>query len=174
MQLKRSSLSSCPLRQNDFNFLRFDGRSEAAMKLSTKGRYGLRALLDLAVNSEGSHVSLYNIADRQKISVNYLEQVFSTLRKSGIVRSIKGAQGGYMLDVNPANIKVGDILRNLEGSLSVVDDGPEENIGSMERCICTKVWNRLNESINNVIDSITLQDLITEYRHSANYMMYYI
>jgi Rrf2 family protein len=144
------------------------------MRLSTKGRYGLRALLDLAVNSEGSHVSLYNIADRQKISVNYLEQVFSTLRKSGIVRSIKGAQGGYMLDVNPASIKVGDILRNLEGSLSVVDDEPEENIGSMERCIRAKVWNRLNESINNVIDSITLQDLITEYRHSANYMMYYI
>lgn len=144
------------------------------MKLSTKGRYGLRALLDLAVNAQGSHVSLYSIAARQKISVNYLEQVFSTLRKSGIVRSVKGAQGGYLLDADPSSIKVGDILRKLEGDLSVVDDEPEESIGSMERCIRTKVWNRLNESINQVIDTVTLQDLITEYMQSSNDVMYYI
>jgi Rrf2 family protein len=89
------------------------------MKLSTKGRYGLRAMVDLAVHSSGEHVALYSIAERQNISENYLEQVFSILRKAGLVKSVKGAQGGYTLADKPSNISIGAILRVLEGDLSV-------------------------------------------------------
>ena len=97
------------------------------MRLSTKGRYGLRAMVDLAVYSKSEHVALNSIAERQGISMNYLEQVFSTLRKSGLVKSIKGAQGGYILSEEPSNIKVGRILRVLEGPLSVIDDNTERS-----------------------------------------------
>lgn len=84
------------------------------MKISTKGRYGLRAMLDLALNSLGDHVALSNIAERQDISVSYLEQMFSVLRKAGLLKSVKGAQGGYVLADRPSQIKVGTILRALE------------------------------------------------------------
>lgn len=143
------------------------------MKISTKGRYGLRAMLDLAVNSNGGHVSLYNIAERQNISVNYLEQVFSALRKSGLVISIKGAQGGYKLAANPMNIKVGDILKSLEGCLSVVS-ADSENETDMQQCITKCVWNKINKSIDDVVNSITLQDLIDEYKGMNEYPMFYI
>lgn len=143
------------------------------MKISTKGRYGLRAMLDLAVNSNGGHVSLYNIAERQNISVNYLEQVFSALRKSGLVISIKGAQGGYKLAANPMNIKVGDILKSLEGCLSVVS-ADSENETDMQQCIIKCVWNKINKSIDDVVNSITLQDLIDEYKGMNEYPMFYI
>lgn len=143
------------------------------MKISTKGRYGLRAMLDLAVNSNGGHVSLFNIAERQNISVNYLEQVFSSLRKSGLVLSIKGAQGGYRLAEKPMNIKVGDILKSLEGSLSVVSTDAE-NGTDMQQCITKCVWSRINESIDSVVNSITLQDLVDEYKGMNEYPMFYI
>lgn len=137
------------------------------MKLSTKGRYGLRALIDLAVNSSGEHVALCNIAERQRISENYLEQVFSVLRKSGLVKSIKGAQGGYVLAENASNISVGRILRTLEGELSVVD---EENEGSspisgvIQKCIKENVWDKIDECMNSIVDSITLEDLVNEHK----------
>ncbi|MDR3552637.1 MAG: Rrf2 family transcriptional regulator [Clostridia bacterium] len=147
------------------------------MKISTKGRYGLRAMLDLALYSSGSHVSLFNIADRQRISVNYLEQVFSLLRKAGLVRSVKGAQGGYTLADKPSAIRVGTILRILEGDLSVIDEDSEnaeiEN-NALQSCIKQCVWDRINESIDAVIDSITLQDLIDEYKGSESHPMFYI
>lgn len=148
------------------------------MKISTKGRYGLRAMVDLAVNSQGSHVSLNSIAERQEVSENYLEQVFSTLRKAGLVRSIKGAQGGYILAADPSEITVGRVLRALEGSLSVVDetegqDGTEQGI---QACIRKHVWDRINKCINETVDSITLEDLADEYRKLTGQtpVMYYI
>ncbi|MDP4181435.1 MAG: RrF2 family transcriptional regulator [Bacillota bacterium] len=151
------------------------------MKLSTKGRYGLRAMVDLAINSSSDHVSLYSIAERQGISENYLEQVFSILRKAGLVRSIKGAQGGYVLPDNPQNITVGSILRALEGDLSVVDEALEENTSyqyqkSIQNCIKINVWDRINESINTIVDNITLEDLVNEYKKlSGNLIdMFYI
>ena len=148
------------------------------MKLSTKGRYGLRAMLDLAINSSGDHVSLYSIAERQSISENYLEQVFSTLRKSGLINSVKGAQGGYILAVPASKISVGVILRVLEGDLSVADEDVEgvspEN--ALKNCIKLSVWDKLNESINQVVDSITLEDLVNEYArmNPKEYVMYFI
>jgi Rrf2 family cysteine metabolism transcriptional repressor len=146
------------------------------MKLSTKGRYGLRAMLELAVRSNGGHVSLNVIAESQDISENYLEHVFSLLRKAGLVRSVKGAQGGYILARKPSDIKVGDILRALEGRLCVIeaDNGPEENV--IKRCIRENVWDKMNKKINDIVDSLTLEDLLNEYMriNSQEPLMYYI
>ena len=148
------------------------------MKLSTKGRYGLRAMVDLAVNSQSEHISLNSIAERQNVSENYLEQVFSTLRKAGIVKSVKGAQGGYILSDKPSNITVGTILRALEGNLSIIDDDDEakNKEQSIEYCIKTNVWEKLNETINSVVDSITLEDLANDYKKLNGNMslMFYI
>jgi Rrf2 family transcriptional regulator, cysteine metabolism repressor len=148
------------------------------MKFSTKGRYGLRAMVDMAANSNGEHAALYSIAQRQEISANYLEQVFSILRKSGLVKSVKGAQGGYILSDSPANIRVGDILRALEGELTIVD----ENIGNsvinksvIEKCLRVNVWDKMTECISDIVDSVTLEDLTQEYRRMngmENYMYY--
>jgi Rrf2 family protein len=146
------------------------------MKISTKGRYGLRAMLDLAINSNGSHVSLFNIAERQNISVNYLEQVFSLLRKAGLVNSVKGAQGGYMLADSTAKIKVGDILKSLEGDLVVVDEDTDrgEQSNEMQQCITKCVWDKINASIDNVVNSISLEDLVEECKGMNSYPMFYI
>ena len=149
------------------------------MKLSTKGRYGLRSMVDLAVHSGGEHVSLCSIAERQNISENYLEQVFSILRKAGLVKSVKGAQGGYILADHPSNIKVGTSLRALEGDLSVVDEDLEDDISgqnTIQKCIKVNVWDKMNESIAKVVDSLTLEDLVDEYNkmNEKNALMFYI
>ena len=143
------------------------------MKVSTKGRYGLRAIIDLSLNSNGDYVSLISIAERQNISKNYLEQVFSALRKTGIVKSVKGSQGGYLLNGKTSDIKVGDVLKALEGDLSVVKD--EENINNkIERCIKKNLWDKIDEQVFKVIDNITLEDLINEYNKGNDSLMYYI
>lgn len=148
------------------------------MKISTKGRYGLRAMLDLALNSAGDLVTLASVAERQGISANYLEQVFAILRKAGLVKSIKGAQGGYVLADRPSNITVGAILRALEGDLSVTDDNAviQDYSQSVEYCLQKNVWEKINESINQVVDSITLEDLMYEHKRLTDNqsMMYYI
>lgn len=149
------------------------------MKLSTKGRYGLRAMVDMAVNVNGEQVALNSIAERQKISTNYLEQVFSVLKKSGLVKSVKGAQGGYVLAEAPVNIKVGRILRALEGPLSVIDENTgfaDGNETIIQYCIRTSVWEKMNESLNELVDSMTLEDLADNYRKISGIgeTMYYI
>lgn len=146
------------------------------MKISTKGRYGLRAMVDLAVFSGGEHVSLSSIAERQMISVNYLEQVFSVLRKAGLVRSIKGAQGGYTLTDEPSNIYVGSILRVLEGELSVIEFDNSECRNMIQACLKDMVWDRMNECLNEMVDSITLEELANDYRRLNGFdaIMYYI
>lgn len=147
------------------------------MKISTKGRYGLRAMVDLAVNSVTDHVALKSIAERQSISEGYLEHVFSMLKKAGLVKSIKGAQGGYILADKPSNISVGNILRVLEGDLSVVDEksNPSGN-NSLEDCIRFNVWEIIDKSVNSVVDGITLEELAQEYKKMENSeaIMYYI
>lgn len=149
------------------------------MKFSTKGRYGLRAMLDIAIHSKGDHVALNSIADRQEISMNYLEQVFATLRKAGLVKSVKGAQGGYTLADDPSNIKVGTILRVLEGPLTVIDESGEQTAGSesnLQLYLKTQVWDRMNACMNEVADAYTLEDLANEYRklNGIDTIMYYI
>lgn len=148
------------------------------MKISTKGRYGLRAMLDLAIYSSNTHVSLNSIATRQDISLNYLEQVFSILRKSALIKSVKGAQGGYLLADSPANITIGRILRALEGDLSVIEDKDQKNISINTELILTEnVWQKINQSINSVVDSITLEDIVSYYKDrfgKEDPIMYYI
>lgn len=134
------------------------------MKVSTKGRYGLRALVDLACNSDDNHVSLVQIAERQNLSLNYLEQVFSTLRKAGIIHSLKGAQGGYCLAKPPVEISVGEVLRALEGEFLIVDSerGPGED--PVKRALHMLVWNRINTEVQDYMYSRSLQDLVEEYQ----------
>lgn len=148
------------------------------MKLSTKGRYGLRAMVDLAAHSKVEHVPLNSIAERQQVSENYLEQVFSTLRKAGLVKSVKGAQGGYILTEKPENISVGTILRALEGDLAIVEESGEEKdpAQSIEHCIQVHVWDKVNACINELVDSITLEDLVDSYKklQGDQVLMFYI
>jgi Rrf2 family transcriptional regulator, cysteine metabolism repressor len=143
------------------------------MKISTKGRYGIRAMLDLAISSPAGQVTVKSIAERQNISEGYLEQVFSSLRKGGLVKSIKGAQGGYVLGRSASSITVGDVLRQLEGDLSVVDENSSKDSESdVEYCISNNVWKRLNQSINNIVDQITLESLTLEYGKMSEHDSY--
>ena len=131
------------------------------MKISTKGRYALRLMLDLAMNGENNVVRIKDIAERQQISDKYLEQIISVLNKAGYVRSTRGPQGGYSLRKAPEEYTVGDILRLTEGSLAPVACVEEE--GSCERevdCVTGEVWKRLNQAISDVVDHITLADLV--------------
>lgn len=136
------------------------------MKISTKGRYGLRAVLDLAMNSETEAVALSSIAERQHISVSYLEQLVSKLRKAGIVNSIRGAQGGYVLAKPADEISVGDILRALEGDLHPVDCaevyGGENVCQGADVCVSKFVWKRISDSISQAVDTLMLSDLAEE------------
>ena len=132
------------------------------MKISTKGRYALRLMIDLAMNSVGEPVSLKDVAKRQGISEKYLEQIISVLNRAGYVKSIRGAQGGYLLRRAPEEYTVGMILRLTEGSLApvtCVEDGdfPCER---QEHCVTVILWKKINDAINSVVDSITLQDLV--------------
>ncbi len=135
------------------------------MKLSTKGRYGLRAIIDLAANSETEAVSISSIATRQALSEGYLEQLVSKLKKAGLVKSIRGAQGGYILAKPACEISVGDILRALEGELNPVQcSGLETESGCSESdcCVTKNVWQRISDSINEVVDDIMLDTLVSE------------
>lgn len=136
------------------------------MKLSTKGRYGLRAMVDLAIHSNGDLVTLKNIAERQDISDAYLEQVFSTLRKAGLVKSHKGSQGGYLLGDTMSKITVGQILRVLEGDLFPYDEGDYDN--RIERLLIKDVWKVIDESISGIVDQITVEDLVLKYQSSLS------
>ena len=135
------------------------------MKLSTKGRYGLRALINLALYSENETVSIQSIARRQNISDSYLEQLMRKLRSAGLIVSVRGAQGGYKL-ARPANeISVGDVLRALEGSLEAVTCGGEDNsCQGADLCVTKFVWERINSSIRDTVDSIKLSQLVEESR----------
>lgn len=151
------------------------------MKISTKARYGLRALIDLAVSSTGEQVPLVNIANRQELSVNYLEQVFSLLKKANIVRSVKGAQGGYILAKPAGKITVAEVICAIEGEIAVVEEeetNPSQSLLciNMQKCLKTHVWDKINEAIYNVINEVTLEDLMKDYEKAGELdsFMYYI
>jgi len=150
------------------------------MKLSKKSRYGLRALIDLAVNSHSGHVALNCIAERNHISPQYLEQVFAGLRKAGIVKSIKGPQGGYLLAHDPAEITAASILKALEGSYLVDDEEMEDPDGQSENGPSVSIQKLLidpvNDCINELLTGLTLKDLEEHYvqLNELNTDMYYI
>lgn len=137
------------------------------MKLSTRARYGLRALIDLGLYSKNEAVSLQSIAGRQNISVSYLEQLMALLKKAGLVKSLRGACGGYRLGKPADEISVGDVLRVLEGSLDAavcpgIDD--EGSCQGADICVAKIVWKRINDSITNAVDTLMLSQLIDESR----------
>ena len=130
------------------------------MKISTKGRYALRLMLDLALNNTGEYIKIKNISERQEISEKYLEQIVNVLNKAGCLKSVRGAQGGYKLAKSPKEYTVGMILRLTEGSLSPVaclEDDSECN--RLNDCVTIEVWKQLDLAIKNVVDNITLGDL---------------
>lgn len=139
------------------------------MKLTTKGRYGLKAMFDLALNAKGEPIKLNAIGERQDISVSYLEQLISPLRKAGLVKSIRGAQGGYIL-AKPANeISVGEILEILEGPLApadcvTVEDGDENCCTNSDFCVSKLIYEKIRDSITEVVDGISLQDMIDDHK----------
>ena len=131
------------------------------MKLSTKGRYGVRAMYELAIRQKETPVPLSEIAAGQEISEAYLEQLMAKLKGAGLIKSVRGAQGGYLLAREAKDITVGDILRPLEGTV-----GPTECAGEASACPGTSccavhvIWERIKEGIDAVVDAITLQDVV--------------
>ena len=145
------------------------------MKISTKGRYALRLMTDLAMHSEDGYVPIKVIAERQNISDKYLEQIISTLNKAGYVRSVRGAQGGYLLRKSPREYTVGDILRLTEGSLSPVsclEDG-EATCSKEPYCVSYIVYKKIDDAIEKVVDGITLEDMVgwAQERSADNYVI---
>lgn len=141
------------------------------MKISTKGRYGLRALIDLAKYSEIEPVSINSIATRQGISERYLEQLMTLLKKAGLIKSIRGAGGGYVLARDLEEISVGDVLRALEGSLEPVECAAFKLDDSCEAaggCVTKYVWQRINESINQTVNEMKIKELVDESRNVQN------
>lgn len=133
------------------------------MKLSTKGRYGLRALIDLAQRGGEGPVSITSIAERQEISERYLEQLMSKLKKAGIIQSIRGAQGGYVLAKELEEVSVGEVLRALEGDLNPVECSGfllEGGCQAADNCVTKYVWQRINDSINQTVDEMNLKALV--------------
>lgn len=130
------------------------------MKVSTKGRYALRLMLDLALHNTGGYITIKSIAARQDISEKYLEQIIALLNRAGYVKSIRGAQGGYRLAKEPTEYTVGMILRLTEGSLSPIDCIEDGECSRNGNCVTRGVWQELYDAICNVVDHITLQDLV--------------
>ncbi len=139
------------------------------MMISTKGRYALRTMLDLALNGHDDFIPLRDIAERQNISVKYLEQIFSILTRAGFVRSVRGIGGGYRLAREPKDYTVGAILRLTEGSLAPVSclECGQNTCPRAGRCVTLGVWKELNSAINNVVDNITLADLVRNAQNAA-------
>lgn len=131
------------------------------MKISTRGRYALRLMMDIAVNEHGEPVRIKDIAARQEISVKYLEQIVSILTKAGYLNSIRGPQGGYRLAKEPGEYTVGMILRLTEGDLSpaaCADEGYD--CPKKGACSSVRIWREIDEAVNQVIDKYTLADML--------------
>ena len=140
------------------------------MRISTKGRYAIKLMLDLATNDNGEPIRLKDVARRQEISEKYLEQIISSLKKAGYVKSLRGAQGGYMLAREPKTYTVGTILRLTEGSMKPVaclEDDPNLCTRAGE-CVTLRLWKMLDEAIEGVLNKVTLQDLKDWYEQMGN------
>lgn len=138
------------------------------MKLSTKGRYGVKAMVDLAIHYGESPISIKSISQRQGISEYYLEQLFSALRKAKLIKSIRGAQGGYVLNKLPEEITVADIMEVLEGPIEISDcvEGTTCNNGNC--CATRLVWQKIKTGIEDVTTSVTLKDIVNDYNEINN------
>lgn len=138
------------------------------MKLSTKGRYGVRAMVYLASNYGGAPVSIKTISQKENLSEYYLEQLFSPLRRANVIRSIRGAQGGYVLCKPPKDITVGDIMTILEGPVEIADCIDGVDCDTSDCCATKAVWEKIKNSIDGVMNSITLQSILDDYEAIKN------
>ena len=143
------------------------------MKISTRGRYGIRFLIDLAEHTDEDHVTLASVAERQNISLRYIEQVVVILHRTGYIRSVKGTSWGYSLARRAQDINIGEALRMLEGDMLVSDPvTPGTNETRIQRCIRLAVFERLNERVAAVIDNKTLSSLVGTVDPDESYMYF--
>lgn len=130
------------------------------MRLTTKGRFAVTAMLDLALNEAGRPVTLTTISERQDISLSYLEQLFSRLRKCGLVKSVRGPGGGYRLALDPKTVSVSDIIRAVDEQIDATQCGGNENCMDEKRCMTHDLWTALNYKILEYLESVTLAQLV--------------
>ena len=133
------------------------------MKLSTKGRYGVKAMVDLALHYGDTPVSIKTISQRQNISEYYLEQLFSPLRIAKLIKSVRGAQGGYVLNSAPKDITVAEVMYVLEGPIEISDCIEGSECDKTDYCATRLLWEKIKNSIDEVMESITLQDIVDDY-----------
>lgn len=139
------------------------------MKISTKGRYALRIMIDLALHDKGEAIPLKEISERQGITLKYMEQIMPLLTRAGYVRSFRGNNGGYLLSKQPADYTVGDILRTTEGPLAPIaclEDAPNQ-CGRKESCATLEFWEGLWRTINDYVDATTLEDLLDQEKNGG-------
>ena len=136
------------------------------MKLSTKGQYSLKAMVDLAIHYSDDVVTISQSAGRQGVSESYLEQLFPKLRKAGLVESVRGAGGGYRLARSLESVSVGDILRAAAGDLIPVECvlSSDKECSREDSCVVKYVWKKVTDSINETVDNITLADMVKQYQ----------
>jgi Rrf2 family protein len=138
------------------------------MKISTKGRYGTRAMIDIAENYGKGPVPLRQLAERQCISMKYMEQIIPLLKASGLIRSSRGARGGYALAKEPSEISLRDILQALEGSWSLVDCVEDPDLcDRANECVTYEIWNDIHIAIHKILDSTTLADMTARRRRKT-------
>ena len=136
------------------------------MKVSTKGRYALRLMVDLGLQEEDGYISLKDISRRQNISIKYLEQIVTPLNRAGLVRSARGAQGGYRLAKAPGEYTAGQILRTIEGSMAPIAclECEVNECEHYDKCATIEFWEGMNKVISDYVDSVTLEHLIDSYK----------
>lgn len=133
------------------------------LRLSTKGQYGVRAMFEIAKGWPERPTTIRQISERQDVSVAYLEQILNTLRRAGLVASIKGPGGGYVLSREPSDIAIGEILGELEGPVAITSClDPDEGCSRVETCVTHLLWRSLGEKIEGFLFTITLKDLLAE------------
>jgi len=137
------------------------------MRLTTKGRFAVTAMLDLALNEAGRPVTLTTISERQDISLSYLEQLFSRLRKSGLVKSVRGPGGGYRLGLDPKKVSVSDIIRAVDEQIDATQCGGNENCQDEHRCMTHDLWTALNHKILEYLESVSLAQLVDSQRSGS-------
>ncbi len=131
------------------------------LKLSTKGQYGVRAMFEIARGYPESPVTIKEISERQDVSVAYLEQILNKLRRAGLIRSVKGPGGGYLLTREPSGISIASILKELEGPVAITSClDPEEGCTRVEGCVTHLLWKSLGAKIEAFLETITLRDLL--------------
>ncbi|MDD6044905.1 MAG: Rrf2 family transcriptional regulator [Clostridia bacterium] len=140
------------------------------MKLSTKAKYGLKAMVDLSINFGSGQMSTASLAQQQGISESYLEQLIASLKKAGLVTSVRGAQGGYSLSRPPEEINVGEVLRALEGSTDIMNCVSTVSISCSKACSCSArpLWLKLQQRIDEVLNDTTLADMAIDYKTQLN------